>query len=280
MFNKSLKDFFKNPIITLPTLIVSLVVSLYSNIFLHSGYFDQIVSKEKPGNYEELSTGTAKFISFVLLMIIFYLLVNPLITSLTNVMIKKLIKGDKIDLSISLKQSLKFYWKLFGIIVLKILIFIGIMIVFFICSIPLLSSVLKNPSVFPVGFSLLTLFFVIACAIMAIIFMPVDTLLVYDDLSIGEAMSKGIKFGLKKFINITGVLIIIGIVLAIGYEFPHLQIVFSLISSYLGVFLTVYIMNLYDNNYKENIPLTKSPSLDKSNAPNEDSPENDSKFIV
>ena len=77
-------------------------------------------------------------------------------------------------------------------------------------------------------------------------------ILVYDNLNIGDAISKGFKFGLKQFFKILGAALLIAVIayitnmLLINYE-----ILVTLITSYFNIFLTIYIMNLFRNTKKE-----------------------------
>lgn len=288
MFLKSFKDFFKNPIITLPNILISSIMAIFSSVFLSSSNLNNLALETKLTGYEDMPTEMAKFMSYVLLMIIFYFFINPFVVSLVNIMAKKITANSKPNFIESLKESPKYYWQLFGIMVLKILIFIGVCIVFMILAIPYITAIQSNPNNLPVGFSILLFLFITVSIILNIILLPIETILVYDNSTIGAAFSKGFKFGCKNFLKLTGVSLFIGLIaLIINYLIqllsPNLSIISTIIISYMSVLLTMYIMNLYANNMKisdfnmqQNILEEKKESETDDNENNE----NENKFII
>jgi hypothetical protein len=152
-----------------------------------------------------------------------------------------------------------------GALVLTFLIVMGVYIIFIILLaiplIPLAMSQTTSSSILPVVLIVILAFvFLIAMIFLSICLMPIQPLLIYDDLGVIAAISRGFKFGFKKFFPILGVfllLLVIGLVVTIplGFISPIGSYIAAAITSYLGIFTVVFTMNLYrDYKNKSNLP--------------------------
>lgn len=280
MFAKSIKDFFRNPVITLPAVIIALISGFFTGILNNNNYLKQMSLEGKITKLEDISTEMAKFISLVLLLLIVYFFISPIITAITNIMIKNVVNEEKPHLNLSIKSFPVYYWRLFGIMILKLLIFVGLFVVFFISLLPFLINAGSNPNNFPAGLFLIFVIIIFAAVFLVITLIPVEILLIYDNIGIGESLSKGFKFGLKNFFKILGSCILIGIIASvftlIFRNSGAFSIISSLITAYLGLFINVYIMNLYRNTKRKLEFETNPPAYES----RENVKDDDNNFII
>jgi hypothetical protein len=256
MFKKSVKEFFKNPIITVPNIIALSLMAIFSGVFLKTDYLNKLSAEGTITNYEDMPTEMAKLISYLLLIIIFYFFINPLVLATISLMTKNVTSGEKPKLLNSLKEAIKYYWRLLGVSIFKILIFMALSFVFIIAMVPFLMNMKSYADTLPISVNIILFLYFIVIIVLAIIMMPIEIILVYDKLTIGGAISKGFKFGYRKlfkllFVSLTlAVLIIISNYIFINLP-PSLSIISTLFFAYISTFINVYITNLYKFSIKE-----------------------------
>jgi hypothetical protein len=264
MFSKSIRDFFKNPIITVPTVVFAMLTQIPIYFLTASLPPDESMLTN------ELSDPTAalqffgKFMLIGFLIFVLYLFLSPIIVSWTSVMSRDVVNEIKPNLGSGLKESFRYYWRVLGTLVLSFLILMGAYIVFAILIaiplVPLAMSQSESSGIWAiVAVIILAFIFVLVMIFLAICLMPIQPLLVYDNLGVTESIGRGFKFGMKKFFPILGVLllnVVISMILAIAAEFisPVVVYIVTAITSYLGVFIIVFVLNLY-KNYKSKTEL-------------------------
>lgn len=261
MFTKSIRDFFKNPIIAIPTVVFSIVSQVLLNITLGTMPSNESILTNEFADPTIALQYLGKFMLFGLILMLLYLFISPIIFSWTNVMCREVVNGERPNFSDGLKQAFRFYWRMLGVIVLTFLIIMGVYIVFIILiAIPLLPLAMAqstSSSILAVVIAVILFFvFLISMVFLTICLSPVQILLVYDDLSVIESISRGFKFGLKKFFPILGVFVLmmaVGLVITLPASLisPVVSYIASAITSYLGLFTIIFIMNLY-KEYKNN----------------------------
>lgn len=266
MLSKSIKDFFKNPIIAIPNIVYALVfqIILYlppiKKLMLNTQLLSNIESTE------EILQNTTRTILFLLLIFIIYLFITPFILSWSHVMCKKVVLGDKPNFFENLKESLSYYWRNLGTSVLIGIIIFSVYMIFAILIISIVgvsTFTATNPENIDPSklliLMLMLLFFLIVVLFLLICLAPVNIALFYDNINIGKALSTGFKFGLKNFFQILGVFLLYGLVIftivlpttLIG-ESIIINLITTLINSYLSLFPIIYMMNLYRNEkFKE-----------------------------
>lgn len=250
MFFKSIKDFFHNPVITIPSIFISLAMAIMTSILFNQDYINKLASSTDLTNYTELPAEAAKFLSYLLLLIIFYFLISPFIKAMTNFMICNVADGSKANLFKSLRISPKFYVRLICTMVFRLLIYILLTILFTLASIPSLISIYNNPNIMPPAFLILLIVFGLLCIAAAIILSPIEAIIVHDDIGFIEAIGKGIKFGFKQFHKLLGVGIVVSVVIiAINYLtsiiIPDVTAVSTFLTTIVNTFFVMYIINLY-----------------------------------
>lgn len=251
MFAKSIKDFFHNPIVTLPSIFISLIMSMMTSVLLNKDYLNTLESSNDIINYNQLPTQIAKFLSYLLLMLIFYFFISPLIKATTNFMICRITNGGKATLLESISLSPKYYIRLLCIMIFKLLVFIVITIVFILASIPSLISIYNNPEHMPILFLILIILLGLCYVVAVIALSPMEAILVHDDINFTEAIGKGLKFGFKNFLRLlgTGAIIFI-VIIVINYItsifIPDITAVSTFLTTIVDTFFTVYIVNLYE----------------------------------
>ncbi|MDF2673539.1 MAG: hypothetical protein K0R09_1804 [Clostridiales bacterium] len=256
MFTKSLNDFFKNPIITVPTVLFTIVTQILLFFTFGNMAFDESLITSEFADPSIAIEYLGKFMLFGLILMLFYLLISPIVLSWTNIMCRDAVYGEKPNITDSFKQSFKFYFRMLGTLVLTFLILIGAYIVFImliaIPIIPLAMSQTKSSGVFAVVLIVILVFvFLIAMVFLSICIMPIQPLLIYDNLNITNSISKGFKFGFKKFFPLLGtflLLMVIGLIITIPANIisPIASYIAAAITSYLGIFTVVFTMNLYE----------------------------------
>ena len=262
MFSKSLKIFFKNPVITLPNIIFLVIYTFFLNWFIKASNIDpQSLSNDLSSamNVEKSATLAGIFLLSVLVVIF----VSALIACWSNVMCKHAVDNEPINIIESLKESLKYYWRVLGIITLLIAIAIGIAIVLILACIPLAVSI-KN-SITPdtvIKFGMIILIFCLVMLFLSICIMPIQIVLDYDNMGIGSSISKGFKLGIKKFFPLLGTVLLIALINIIlklllqsfmGKNNEISNYITSIISTYLSMFTIIYVMNLYKSLNKPEI---------------------------
>lgn len=252
MFRKSIINFFKNPLLALPNIILGLIAAIITQLVSKNSYFNKLALQSNSTSYADFTPEMAKSLSYILLIIIFLFFISPFITSWINIMCKNVVNDEKPAVFESLKKSPQFYWRIMGVFAIKFLIFTGISIIFFIAMLPSIISMAAHPETLSTTFVILVIVLIIAIITLIVALMPIETLLIYDNLKIGDALSKGLKFGFKHFFKILGVEILIAAITYITSKLLiNFEIVETLLTSYLNLFITVYIMNLFRNTKKE-----------------------------
>lgn len=257
MFSKSLKDFFKNPIITIPNIIYVGITQLL--IFL---LFGNISDNLLYNNVEFDPQAAATVALSFLLFLIISLFVTPFIFSWSAFMAKRTVDGEKPSIIESLKESLKYYWRVLGVTVLiGLIIFAVYFLMVIILAITVGVSFLASPQQLSSSTGLLlivlAIVFILGFVFLAIALSPIHAVLVYDNLSVGDAFSKGFKLGTKKFFPILGFSLLIalstGLILlalntAFGENSTVVEIIVSLLGGYLAILPTIFTLNLYREN--------------------------------
>jgi hypothetical protein len=265
MFRKSIKDFFKNPIITIPTVLFSIITQLLLYFTFGKMTFDESMITSEIVDQKIAIEYLGKFMLFGLILVLFYLFISPIIISWTNIMCRDIVNGEKINITDSLKQAFKFYFRMLGTMVLTFLILMGVYILFFILiAIPLIPMTMSQTtasSVIAVVLIVVLVFvFLIVIVFLSICITPIQPLLIYDNLSVIDSISKGFKFGIKKFLHLLGVfllILVIGLVITIPVSLilPVGSYIATAITSYISIFSAVFTMNLYkDYKIKSTLP--------------------------
>jgi hypothetical protein len=246
MFKKSLKEFFYNPFITVPGILFSLIISIFSYSGINPEVIERIGAAGESGDLSSIGADVASFFSTILLILIISLFVTPLVISWSNLMVKDIVTEGDSNVTKNFKISFKYYWRMFSAVILKGLIFIGIAIVFAIIITPLMFSASNGSTSAITVIAITSIIFIFGGIFLIISLLPVESLLIYDDLTISKSFSKGFKFGAKKFFPILGASIPYAIILLIFYailiNYPY---AYNVVNSYFGMFLVVYIMNIY-----------------------------------
>lgn len=259
MFLKSIKDFFKNPIVTIPDILFYLLIGGLSFYNLDPAALDRLEQAGTTGDIESISAEVATFFSMLLLILILSLFINSLVKSWSNLMIKDVVLTHEPHFRKNLRNSFKYYWRMFSISVFIGLFFIILLVIFAIASTPLIISAVNGSSPSITAAAILIIVFILLSIFIGISFMPVSVALVFEDLSITKSISKGFRFGVNNFFPILGscipVVIIVLLLSIILYDYPHAV---NVVYAYLGMFITVYIMNLYNH---KNPPVLEEVSL-------------------
>lgn len=258
MFLKSIKDFFKNPIVTIPGILFYLLIGGLSFYNLDPATLERLEQAGATGDIESISAEAAAFLSMLLLIFILSLFINPLVQSWSNLMVKDVVLTHEPHFRDNFRNSFRYYWRMFSISIIIGLFFIILFVAFAIACTPLIILAVNGNSSNITIAAILIIIFILLSIFMGISLMPVSTALVFEDLSITGSLSKGFKFGVKNFFPILGscipVVIIVLILSIILYNYPHAV---NVVNAYLGLFLTVYIMNLYNH---KNPPLFEEVS--------------------
>ena len=286
MFLKSIKDFFKNPVITVPNIIFSIIILLLDEFFLPRDVINKIAS----GETNLTMNNALKIYIFSIVIILLTVFITPLLTSWVNLMCKKLADNGSTNFSASFKEAFKYYFRMLGAIVIKALIVIGFIIAAGILLVPFFVFYISGSTGRVTG--LIVILLILLC--IAFIFfitslIPVESILVYDNLTVGASISKGFKFGIKKFFPFLGTVILISIinsliVYLIGDKTIILTGISTIITSYLGVFLTVFTVNLYkkekDKTDKEILQENQTVLKDEANNEYEETENNSEKESI
>lgn len=235
MFKKSLKLIFTEPLMVLPLFVCNLLSNLKlpvkNNIRLEYGF-----------DINSILQAYSKQIMVALFMLVVLIFISPYLTAWTNLMVKDKVLKDEINFNANSKEALKYYLRIMVVTLalvgaLLIYIFVSLFIV-----VSLYISTNGSAGVFIIGL----LLFVLILAFVAILVTSVIPIIVVDNEGFTGAFKKSFKFGFSNFFNILGVFafnIIIGLVVSL--IFKNVQIIQTLINSYLSTLVTVYIINKY-----------------------------------
>ncbi|MCX7694300.1 MAG: hypothetical protein N2Z71_01100 [Caloramator sp.] len=235
MFKKSLKLIFTEPLMVLPLFLCNFLSNLKlpvkNNIRLEYGF-----------DINSILQAYSKQIMAALFMVVVLIFISPYLTAWTNLMVKDKVLKDEINFNANSKEALKYYLRILVVSLalvgaLLIYIFVSLFIV-----VSLYISTNGSAGIFIIGL----LLFVLILAFVAILVTSVIPIIVVDNEGFTGAFKKSFKFGLSNFFNILGVFafnIIIGLVVSL--IFKNVQIIQTLINSYLSTLVTVYIINKY-----------------------------------
>jgi uncharacterized membrane protein YesL len=249
MYIKTVKDFFKNIAITIPNILFFLLTSVIAYFTLDPEAIQRLEQAEENVNLSTLAPDAARFISSMFFLLILGLFLTPFISSWSNLMCKDVVNDRGSNIIKNLRLSSKYYWRMFGTTVLKGAIFIGIAILFAFAMTPLAVSSAGGNTGSVTAIAIISIIFFIGFIFFIIALTPVEPLLVYDNLSIGQSFSKGFRFGLRKFFPILGAFIPIGIIVLVTYilliDYPF---VYTFLNSFFSMFVPLYVMNMYRRN--------------------------------
>jgi MFS family permease len=272
MFKKSLRDFLKNPILTIPGILFYLLTGGISYYNLDPAILDQLEQAGATGDIQSISTEVAAFFSAFLLLLIITIFLKPLVDVWSNLMAKDIVLENEPNFRKNFRNSFKYYWRMFSISVLIGLIFIIALIIFTIILTPLIISAINGSTTGITASSIMVVIFVLIVIFMWISFMPVSVALVFEDLSITKSFSKGFRFGVKNFFPILGsivpIIIVMLVLSIILYQYPHAA---NIVYAYLAMFITIYITNLYNH---------KNPPVYDEVSPYETKDENNNENII
>jgi hypothetical protein len=248
MFSKSIKDFFKNPIITVPVILFYLLTGGLSFYSLDPEVLNQLEQAGTTGDMQSIGPEIASFLSAILLIFIVSIFLKPLADSWSNLMTKNVVLKQEPHFRENLKNSFKYYWRMFCFSVLMGLFFIVLLVIFAIICVPLIISAVNGNTTSLTAAAILTIIFILFFIFMSICLMPIPIILIFENLSITKSISKGFSFGVKNFFPIfvssIPVFIIVLIVSMILFQYTHAV---NIVYAYIGMFITVYIMNLYNH---------------------------------
>lgn len=253
MFSKSIRDFFKNPIITLPNILFSVIIQILFIVLFGKLDVDILYSNQLE------ATQAATILLSALLLWLIYAFLSPIIFSWSNLIAKKIANDEDVNLIEVLKHSFKYYWRIFGANILIGVIIFGVYMFFaFVILIAAGTSFISSPESINPAVALIilpiTLIFLISILFIVISLLPVQSVLVYDDIDIGDALKRGFMFGVKKFFPILGVILLqltitLGVTIILSSIFGDKAIIGQLLSSIIGgyftIFSTIYMMNKY-----------------------------------
>lgn len=238
MFEKSLKDFFKNPLMVLPLIISSLITIGDKNIDAYTNGMQNIDFNMMTDVLPKLFTPTD--IAIIILLII----VSPYLSAWAYLMIKDKSKGNGINFTQNFRDAMKYYPRVFLFNLVQ-----GILAIVFVLLAILLgfaiANIIGNIKAFIVIYVLVL---TIGFLYLFVVLTTVSPIIVVDNIKISRALSKAFSFGNKKFFLIFGNLILIGIVGTISekvLEFAHLSKIVGIVSAYIQSFIYVYIIYLY-----------------------------------
>jgi hypothetical protein len=252
MFSKSVNLFFKNPIIGLPSLFLALITSLFARFMIGSKYLRNFDSNSITG-LDTFPAELARTVSSFLLYAIIVILFEPIIQAVTIVLSKNALDGNKDRFQDAVRSSFKYYWRLLAVLVFKLFLLIGISIGTIIVILPSLTKFVASPQNFPYGLVLVVFSMVLLILLFSILLLPIEPILVYDDLSLGDSITKGLKFGFRKLPSLIGVTLLVGIGSAVINYVLSLFIgdiaeISSSITSYFSVCVNIYILCIYKDN--------------------------------
>lgn len=265
MFSKSLRDFFKNPIIAIPKILFTLGIFLAMLPFNSSLLkLSASIQYSEMAGPEYILGQVGKLLLIMLIFFLVILIISPIVTSWSLLMTKNSVNLQKPDFIGSFKESFKYYWKVLGCFVLIGLMFFAAYIVFvilltiFVIPISMAGAAYNSSTIAP-QFIIIALILSLPLSFLAICVLPIVPLLIYDNLSLTEALGAGFKLGFKRFFRILGACLFVGIIIApLSYILRNasqpISIILSVINTFLSCFIYVYIMNLYQEYKTYNSP--------------------------
>lgn len=209
MFSDAIRLFFSNPIIGLPNVVAALLSTALSRLLVNTSYFEGLQSSSV-STLDSLPAGLAMSLSQVILFILLVTLIEPFVQAATALLCVNVVEGKSEALKGTLHRSLKFYWRLFGVLFFKFFLFIGIVIAAVVIVFPSISRSFNGADITSANigsfFLIILVLLVVSVLILVLnaMLLPIEPLLVYREYSLGDAISKGFKFGLRKFFPIIG----------------------------------------------------------------------------
>ena len=274
LFLKSIRDFFKNPVIAVPNILFSVIMMLLDEFFLPGDVINKIAS----GEVNLTVNNALKIYTFSIIFILLTVFITPFLTSWVNLMCRKLEDNGSTDFFKAFKESFKYYFRMLGAIVIKALIAIGFIIAAVILLVPVIAIYESGSTGRAIGLLVIMLILLfIAFIFFMTSLIPVESILVYDNLPVGKSISRGFKFGIKKFFPLLGILALLIIINSsavyfIGDKSIITTGISTILTSYLGVFLTVFTVNMYKKEKeKTDEAITSDNSHDNQNDGNEPS---------
>ncbi|MCX7951585.1 MAG: hypothetical protein N2594_06495 [Clostridiales bacterium] len=247
MLKKSLNDFFKNQLAVVPAIILAIITSLFQFNRIDYSEFENV-----PPHL--IMESISKILLSILLLFIVAIFLTPLFESWSFVLIKDKLKDKPSDLKQSFKTSLKYYLRVLGISTINNLIFLVISLIYFItlASIAFSKFKLHNYSRAILGligpFIAVTIIFLLAILFFTVTLMPTIPSTIMNDYNFSSGFANGFRLGIKKFFPILGVTILVMfpvlIISLLISKYNFSKYLLTLLSSYLKVFLNVYLCNL------------------------------------
>lgn len=258
MFSKSIKDYFKNPVIALPYILFTLVIQILTNLFTNPQALSKLESISENSDPVEIFNASGPIFLYMFLLINLGIFLTPVIQAWTFSMSRDAVDGKKPGFSRGFKNSWSYYFRLLSSSIILGLIFIGISFLFLALTMPLVLSLAGGDNMAPVaGIIVLMLLLILVIIVLVVVFLPLPFIIVYDDLDIDRGFRISFKFGFKYFFHILGplmllifMLVVISIPIGISQMIsetvsPTLSLVLGLLGTYLWLFMSVYVMNLY-----------------------------------
>lgn len=255
MFSDAISLFIKNPIVGLPNVVAALLSIIASRFMLDTSYFENL-TPEKVSGLETIPPGLAWTISQFLLFMILAMMFQPMIQAVTSLLCINVVNDYREYLPDTIRHSFKYYWRILGILVFKFFVTLVFIFISIAAMFPLLKNIFQG-EIFTTSnivnvalLILLSFVLMVFLLLLNMILLPIDPMLVYEDLSLGDAIAKGFKFGLRKFFPLLGASIVMILSAScINFIFslfiPNTSGVSTLTSSFLSAFIVLYIVCLY-----------------------------------
>lgn len=242
MFTKSLEDFFKKPLMIIPFIIPILFISLCL-------YFLEINGFLQETNKYSITTGFEAVAGIIMLIM---LILTPYFQSWGYLNIKQTVVEGFFDFNKNAKNAFKYFLSIFAIDIFKTMVnfavFIVLVFIFAIFSAVLTVMFNEGALIYKVFESLVGILVISIIFYFNVVLAPVKAILVFDDVDITVAISKGFKYGNKKIKNLFGISIFVAVIIIIlsnifyliGLEFLVLTIALWGLA-----YLNVYIVYSY-----------------------------------
>lgn len=266
MLKKSLNEFFKNQIAVVPAIILSIIISLLPFNNINYTNFENV----PPHLIIQL---ISKILLSILLLFIFTIFLSSLFDCWSLILIKDGLKGKTSSLKQAFKTSLKYYLRVLGISAINNAIFLALTIIYFSTLIPMIITKFKLYNTHRAILGLIgpiiaiTIIFLLSVLFFTITLMPIIPSTVMNDYNFSCGFANGFRLGLKRFFPILGVTILSMLPVIIislfikNYSFS--KYILTLLSSYLKVFLNVYLCNLVlvSNNNNSKIIVSEETDI-------------------
>lgn len=170
------------------------------------------------------------------------IIIAPMIACYVNIVIKKILKNEGVIHKEAFKEGLSFYWRYVGTSILVGLIIAGISL--------LLGLIGMVFSIMPILNIVVFIAIFIGIVYVSIIVVPCVHVMVYDDLTISEGLSRGMNIGKTYFWGIVGVGILVGILSSIinliggAFSLTVVFVIVTFINCIIENFLIMYYMVL------------------------------------